>query len=206
MPFHLFSFQIIESWKPLRFWVSIPAWHREIFWNLEFPQGGEAICFSAAYIMRLAENQSFFSTQRSNHLPDFLPLRAPRLGLCVSFPCLWQHSNRCGGLPVERESWLLEWRSGVSQVAASTRTVALLLQKGQGRCCCLRGEVGCESWGAEVQVLLWCGDPVYNPSLPCWVLISSREDFLQHYYFLCISACTASVLFHSLAYYLGNCK
>lgn len=134
-----------------------------------------------------------FSTWKSKHLPDFLPLCASTLGPCVSFPFLWQHSSRCG-------MWMGRVSCLDGEEGSLQRTVALLMWKEQGRCCSSDG------WAAEMQVLLWCGDPVYNPFSPCWVLISSREDFLQHYYFLCISARAASVPFRSLAYYLENCK
>lgn len=145
-----------------------------------------------------------FSTRRSKHLPDVLPLPAPGLGPCVSFPCLWQHSSRCGRLPADGES--LNGGKGSPTWLPPREQWHCCCERGREGGACLRGEAGCESWGAEVQVLLRCGDPINNPFSPRWVLISSREDFLQHYYFLCISVYTASVQFRSLAYDLENCK
>lgn len=59
------------------------------------------------------------------------------------------------------ESWLLEGRRGclhqTSGIAACER--------GREDAACLRGEVGCQSWGAEVKVLLWCSDAII-PSHP----------------------------------------
>jgi len=61
----------------------------------------------------------------------------------------------CGGLSVCGESWQLEWREGITQVAAYTRLVWYHCCDGVGEDgVCLSGEVGGECWGTEVQVLL----------------------------------------------------
>lgn len=130
------------------------------------------------------------------------------LGLALMFPSLAYDS-----IPVGVRGFLWMGRAGC--LKGGEGSPWWLLPREQWHCCCergredaacLRSEGGCQSWEAEGQVLLWCGDPVCNPFPPWWVLISSREDFLQHYYFLCISVCTASIPFRSLARYLENCK
>lgn len=84
-PFHLFFFQIIESWKPLRFWVSIPAWHRAfLLKSCISTRWQNNLLFSCVYNETAQKIGAFFSLDKQASLrPDVPPLPICGLGACI---------------------------------------------------------------------------------------------------------------------------
>lgn len=147
-----------------------------LFWNLEFPQDGKIICYSAACMMTLCWKSELLSSWTNKHLSG---------QMFSAFPWAWLFYFH--PLPMAASQWvwraLWAWGELAAWIPGERITQVPVHRREEWHCCSergredvafLRGEVGCECWGAEVQVLFWCGG-AYIPFSPCWVLFILQQ-------------------------------
>lgn len=199
----MFSFEIIKLWKPLRFWVSIPDWHRaSLLKSWISTRWQNNLLFSCLYDDTVLKIWAFiFLDKQASLRPDVLSLS---LGLALLFP-----SPAYGSIPVGvkgslgmgRAGCLNPWGKDHPGACSQERRVALLQWKRQGGCGFPEGwgrlrMLG--SRGAGSFLVWWC---VYSLlTLLSFVYPSAKKIFSSITIFSAFRH--AQHLFHSIAWHI----